>query len=293
MDEVADRQAAFVQGNGLAFAQQREKDRYHAGIGVFERLARPVNIEVAQRDKRQAEGARGVVAVILLLFFAERIHRKRFRRAVGTCRNRTHRTVTMRAVHCEITGTQGGGGAQRGVKHTVFRTVEQPFAIDRSRGGEDETFQWPPGFENGFNQYGGAVYVGGNVVAEVVHALSDTGARGQMVDRVDTFQRMQAIVQAADVASGACGNARQFVRKFGMCSVDLRIQAVEQMDVVSGRMQGGGRVCSNKTGTAGNQDVHNAHRDGGQRNLALKKSYHTERVRVFIMGCFFCYFFIT
>ena len=76
-----------------------------------------------------------------------------------------------------------------------------------------------------------------------------------------------------------------------MCSVDLRIQAVEQMDVVSGRMQGGGRVCSNKTGTAGNQDVHNAHRDGGQRNLALKKSYHAERVRVFIMGCFFLLLF--
>ena len=90
--------------------------------------------------------------------------------------------------------------------------------------------------QQGLQQNGRALVVGGDIAVDLIHALADTNLGGQVDDRVHALQRPPDLARVADVAD------QQFhVRRAGggcPARMDLIQQIIQNADLVALRQQG-------------------------------------------------------
>ena len=88
VDEVARLLAVLEDHRRAAVEQARGEDRGHAGVGVGQRLPRAVDVEEAQRHRRDAVGGAGDQAQLLVVALGDRVDRGRDQRLVLARANR-------------------------------------------------------------------------------------------------------------------------------------------------------------------------------------------------------------
>src|SRR5439155_26232422 len=76
MDEVPGLEAILEDQGGVAVQQPAREDRRRPGIGVRQRLTRPVDVEVAERDRRNPVRLAAAEEHLLVIALGDRVDRR-------------------------------------------------------------------------------------------------------------------------------------------------------------------------------------------------------------------------
>ena len=114
VDEVAALPAVLEDHRRLAVQQPAAEDRRHAGVGVGQRLARAVDVEEAERDRRDAVGPAHRQAHLLLVALRDGVDRGRPQRLLLVGRQRRQQ-VDVRVEAVPVALLQRAVGAQHRV----------------------------------------------------------------------------------------------------------------------------------------------------------------------------------
>ena len=123
----------------VAVEQARGEDRGDAGVRVRQRLARAVDVEEAQRDRRDAVGRAGDEAQLLVVALGDRVDRGRDQRLGLAGADRRSCAVPHSGQctsHSRASSCSSGRGP--GATRPCVGALVLALAVDRHRGGDDE-----------------------------------------------------------------------------------------------------------------------------------------------------------
>ena len=137
VDEVARLQSVLEDDRRPPVQQPRGEDRRHAGVRVRQRLARAVDVEEAERDRRDAVGRADDERELLVIPLGDRVDRGRDERLPLPRRHGASSRSHSGQRHSHASRQElllgRGCGATRPCSRTVLA-----LAVDRHRRGDDE-----------------------------------------------------------------------------------------------------------------------------------------------------------
>ena len=249
MHEIAPLLAILEDQRLLAVQQARGEDRQDAGIGIGERLPRPIDVEQPQAHALHAIGRGHDVGRALLDIFVERVDRGEvrplpFRRRDGG--ERTTATVDRFPVLLPVAQRLALGILDQRAVGIAIKAL----AIDAHRRGGDDAAHRP--VDQRLEQHRGADVVGRGVAFHLVHRLPDADLGGEMDDAVDPIDRAGDRGLVANVAADQLGIGAEHLRSIGL-AVYLLDEAIEHPHLVAARQKFLGHRAADETGPARDQ----------------------------------------
>ena len=236
VDEVAALAAVLEDHRRLAVQQPAAEDGGHAGVGVGQRLARPVDVEEAEGDGGDAVGPAHRQAHLLLVALRHRVDRGRAQRLLLVGRQR-RQPVDERIEAVPVALLQRALAAQHRVDHLAAGRAVGALAVNRHRRGDDQLARPVPPVGEDLEQVRRAHRVGVHVLGDLVHGLADADLGRQVIDDLAAGQRVFPDLGIADVAAPGVDPGRHPRGPGRVGAVHLWHQRVEDADVVSPRNQ--------------------------------------------------------
>ena len=230
----------------LPVPQAGGEDGEHARVRVRQGLARPVDVEQAERAGLHAVGAGDDQRHPLLDVLVEGVDGGEVRRLALRRRHRRERP-SVGIERIPAVALRPHGGIER---CSVGRDVAA-LAVDAHRRGDDHA---PHGaFQELLEQHGRAEVVDRRVAVDLVHALPDAHLGGQMEDAIDVGERVADRSRVADVAVPEVHPLGQVGRRDGIRPVHLLDQGVQDPHLGTVGQQGGRQVTSDEACAAGDE----------------------------------------
>ena len=190
---LEDERRAVVQKPG-------REDRGNARVGIRESLARPVDVEESQGDRRNPVRRADDVTELLVVAFRDRVHRGRDQRFRLPRRDRRQLGSALRAGALPASFVELLVRPQTRRDRAVCLAEVLALAVDRHRRGDDESGRARRRSHEALQEAGrrGGVHV--DVALDLVHRLTDSDRSGEMNDRIDAAKRLLGELGIADVA---------------------------------------------------------------------------------------------
>lgn len=251
IDEIAELMAVLEDDRAFAVEELGGEDGEDAGVGVGESLARTVDVEEAQGDGGEPVGAADDQAHALLVVFGKSIHGGEVRGLALGGGNRGERIAAMIA-KVPVAGFQLGEGAIETGDDPAIDIAVKALAVDTHARSDDEAFDRV--IDERFEEDGGALVVRLGISGDLIHALADPDAGGEMIDRVDAIEGAIDGIAIAEIPDHQFDVGGEVVGAFEVFAVDLGKEGIEGNDVVAVLQEFVGDVGANEAGAAGEEN---------------------------------------